>query len=161
MPTVAFTGYRPEFRYAQDWDLWLRLAEVGQFACVPQFGYAYRVSESSISAFRRQQQLRLAEIARACRGARGRGEAETSLLADAARVSVLPPPLRKMAAPNGYFIGKCLLDRRDRRATSYLIRSLRANPYSLRRWLALVAARVLCRRDGQTLETSFMNLPTS
>jgi len=88
-------GYRAEFRYAQDWDLWLRLAEVGQFACVPQFGYAYRVSESSISAFRRRQQLRLAEIAHACRGARQRGESEMPLLAEAARVSALPSPPRR------------------------------------------------------------------
>lgn len=145
-------GYRQQFRYAQDWDLWLRLAEVGQFACVPQFGYAYRVSESSISAFRRRQQLRLAEIAHACRGARQRGESEMPLLAEAARVSALPsPPPRETAGAASYFIGKCLLDRRDRRALPYLLRSLRTRPCSFRRWLALGAAHASCRRDGETL----------
>lgn len=148
-------GYRAEFRYAQDWDLWLRLADVGQFGCVSQFGYAYRVSESSISAFRRQQQLRLAEIARACRRARQRGEPETPLLAEAASVSALPsPPLRETAGTASYFIGKCLLDRRDRRALPYLARGLRANPSSLRHWFAVAAAGALCHRLGDTVEVA-------
>ncbi|MCU0872327.1 MAG: glycosyltransferase family 2 protein [Pirellulaceae bacterium] len=151
-------GYRAPFRYAQDWDLWLRLADVGRFACVPKFGYAYRVSESSISAFRRRQQMRLAEIARACHLARKRGETETQLLAEAACVSELPPPaLRETIAVNSYFIGKCLLDRRDRRALPYLARSLRAKPWSVRRWLAVAMAGIVCREQRGSLDTESLN----
>jgi len=74
------------------------------------------------------------------------------LLAEAARVSALPsPPPRETVGTASYFIGKCLLDRRDRRAVRYLVRSLRARPCNLHRWLALGAAHALCRRDGETL----------
>lgn len=143
--------YRAAFRYAQDWDLWLRLAEVGQFACVPEFGYAFRISESSISSFRRRHQCQLSDIAQACRAARLGGESETALLAEAARVSVLPPPPgRKSAGTDSYFIGKCLLERRDRRSLAYLVRGLRAKPWSLRRWFALGAAAALCHGHGET-----------
>lgn len=139
-------GYRHQFRYAQDWDLWLRLVEVGQFACVPQFGYAYRVSEDSISAFRRDQQQQLFQIARGCHAARQNKESEEPWLAEAARISALRKPFARQAqSANSYFIGKCLLDRRDPRAINYLTRSVRAKPWSLRRWFALAAASRLSR----------------
>src|SRR5262249_20822617 len=52
-------GYRAPFRYAQDWDLWLRLTEVGRFDHVPEVLYAYRVTPDSISGLKRRQQEEL------------------------------------------------------------------------------------------------------
>ena len=38
----AVGGYRPEFYYGQDWDLWYRLAETGDFLVLPQVLYNAR-----------------------------------------------------------------------------------------------------------------------
>jgi glycosyltransferase involved in cell wall biosynthesis len=141
-------GYRPAFRYTQDWDLWLRLAEVGLLGYVSEVLFAFRVSESSISAQRRDQQLRLLEAARRCRAARQRGESELPWLDEAAKICREPRALTHTAASNAYFIGKCLLDRRDRRALKYLRRSVRERPWSWRNWAALSAGVLLCRRSS-------------
>ena len=139
-------GYRPSFRVAQDWDLWLRLVERGRIAYVPDFLYAYRVEEQSISSRRREQQLRLLDLARRCAAAREQGQSEEPWLAEAARVSA-EPVLLSARAPlgNSYFIGKCLFDRRDRRALKYLRRCVRLAPWNVRHWAALAGASLLCR----------------
>jgi len=140
-------GYRAAFRYAQDWDLWLRLAEVGSITYVPEYLYAFRVSEQSISSARRGQQLRLAEQARRCRDARLRGESEAPHLEAAEAISgEQHPGNHRSRAASSYFIGKCLLDRRDLRAVGYLGRSVRQNPWQWRGWVALGAAQILCCR---------------
>ncbi len=138
-------GYRAQFRYAQDWDLWLRLAELGGLSYVPEFLYAFRVSPGSLSAARRAQQLRLRELARACRAARGSGSSEAALLAEAERASAQPPvPLAAGDLGPAYFIGKCLLDRRDPRCWPYLCQARRERPWSVRPLAALMLARLRC-----------------
>lgn len=136
-------GYREAFRYAQDWDLWLRLVEAGGLAYEPAFLYAFRVDEGSLSAARRSQQQRLADLARACREARARGASEAPLLAEAARVSAEAPPARSARDPgHTYFIGKCLLDRCDPRCVPYLVRARRERPWALRPNAAWLLARL-------------------
>jgi glycosyltransferase involved in cell wall biosynthesis len=139
-------GYRPAFRYAQDWDLWLRLIDAGRIAYVPEFLYALHVGEASISARHRDQQVRLLQLALACRAARLRGESETTLLGEAERVSSQPAlPTARAEADTSYFIGRCLAKRRDRRAIPYLWRSACRQRWMPRPWLALAAAWLLCR----------------
>jgi glycosyltransferase involved in cell wall biosynthesis len=139
-------GYRSAFRYAQDWDLWLRLAEQGQLSYVPRTLYAYRVDEASISARRRSQQLRLMRLALECRAARVGGRPEEPWLSKAEEVSREPPPARGSSDPgNSYFIGKCLLDRRDRRCRPYLRRAVRDRPTNWRAWGALALSAFLAR----------------
>lgn len=145
-------GYRPPFRYAQDHDLWLRLLDEGGFAFAPEVLYAFRIRDGSISTSRRAQQCRLAELARRCRDARRSGASEDGLLAEAERVSAEPAlPARSGAAGNSYFIGRCLMDRRDRRAARYLWRSLRREPLSWRPWAALPLALLGCWRRLETI----------
>lgn len=122
-------GYRVPFRYAQDWDLWLRLSEVGQIQFAPEALYAFRFSSGSISSFRREQQRRLVEIARKCSAARASGRTEEELLQEASHVSAEPAVQGAVVdAGNAYFVGKCLLDRRDRRALPYLWQSVQHAP---------------------------------
>jgi hypothetical protein len=45
----AVGGYRPEFRYAQDNDLWLRMIRTARFSTVPQVLYHRMVYASGIS----------------------------------------------------------------------------------------------------------------
>ena len=142
----AVGGYREAFRYAQDWDLWLRLAELGQIGYVPAFLYAFRVGENSISATRRSQQLSLFELAKQCRVARLRGVGEQPILQEATRVSAERPRAPRSRDGNAYFIGKCLLARRDPRAISYLRKSVWTRPWSARSWHALLTAAILLRK---------------
>jgi carbamoyltransferase len=67
-------GYREQFRFAQDWDLWWRLAELGGFLIVPEVLYAHRFEESGTTARCRPTQERLGDLAEACARARGRSE---------------------------------------------------------------------------------------
>ncbi|MFZ1576355.1 MAG: glycosyltransferase family 2 protein, partial [Chromatiaceae bacterium] len=53
----AVGGYRPEFRVAQDLDLWMRLAEVGGCVAVPEVLYQACWQAGSISHLRREQQV--------------------------------------------------------------------------------------------------------
>jgi glycosyltransferase involved in cell wall biosynthesis len=142
----AVGGYREEFRVAQDWDLWLRLIERGRIGYVPDFLYAFRIEEQSISGRRREQQLQLVEIARRCHAARLQGASETAHLEEASRISTEPwAPAEPSTLGNTYFIGKCLLNRRDARALPYLRRSVRKAPWNWRHWAALASAALLCR----------------
>lgn len=65
-------GYDPEYRSAEDIDLWLRLAEVGRLANAPEPGVKYRIHENSISDTKRDEQMafcrRAVEAAKARRG---------------------------------------------------------------------------------------------
>jgi glycosyltransferase involved in cell wall biosynthesis len=136
-------GYRSEFRFAQDWDLWLRLVELGQMACVPAFGYAYRVSANAISSSMKRQQDSLREIARLCYDARRRGDQELRLLREALRVSDQRKPSWLGRAPgNNYFVGKALLKRGDPRAQRYFGRVLRQNPLHVYSWLFFLASQL-------------------
>ena len=70
-------GYRESFPYAQDYDLWLRLAERGaKFAVLEDFLTFYRVHEASASEGHREIQAAYAALARACRRARLMGVPE-------------------------------------------------------------------------------------
>lgn len=144
---AAVGGYRSEFRVAQDLDLWLRLTARGEIAYVPQILYEWRIHDRAISASNRSLQEKLGNLARQCHRARAAGHDETPLLMQASQVcSAEHRPAER--ATNAYFIGKCLLDRRDRRAVAYLWRSVREAPLAGRRWGALAAAGLLCRASS-------------
>lgn len=133
-------GYRPQFRYAQDWDLWFRLAEVGPVAYVPDFLYAFRIAPESLSVCRRRQQFRLARLAQRCRIARRSGRGEQSYLQQAARISATEasPRAPRNLAQGNYFIGRCLMERDDPRCHAYLRRCVQERPWHWKGWLALL-----------------------
>ncbi len=60
-------GYRAEFYFAQDSDLWLRLGSVGLLAYEQAILYSFRVSENSISSSYRTVQHQLGDLAKECR----------------------------------------------------------------------------------------------
>jgi glycosyltransferase involved in cell wall biosynthesis len=142
-------GYRAPFRYAQDWDLWLRLLERGRVGYVPEILYAYRIAPDSVSGSRRQQQQQLVDLAARCREARRRGQPEQEWLQEALACSGQVGDPRP-SGTDSYFIGRCLMDRRDRRAVGYLARSVSERPWSWRRWTALAGSLVVCRGIQET-----------
>ena len=66
-------GYRTQFRFAQDHDLWYRMAEHGLLATCPEVLFEYRMDVSGISPQNRARQKRLGELARECYFARKSG----------------------------------------------------------------------------------------
>jgi glycosyltransferase involved in cell wall biosynthesis len=121
-------GYRAVFYYAQDSDLWLRLANIGRLNYVPRVLYRYRISAESMSGQLHSAKLPYAQLIEELRAARERGEDEAPILEH------FDPPPRKSdgvvssADTTQYFIARCLMSRRDPRARGYLRSCLRSNP---------------------------------
>lgn len=127
-------GYRPHFLFAQDGDLWLRLAERGGFACVQGVLYECVYDLDGISATRQAAQAAFGEYAHACRAARLAGLPDP------------PPPSfdrtpatkaerRRARAAALYYVGACLDARSDRRGRAYLRQAIASQPASARTWL--------------------------
>ena len=135
---VRTGGYRPQFRYAQDWDLWWRMGEQGSLAVIPEFLYAYRVHLAGASAGHRGVQRRYGALAVRCARARAGGQPEDDLLAEAAGLSVAAESPRSTGAASDYFIGRALVRRRDPAAREYLWSALRQQPWRLRAWFSLL-----------------------
>lgn len=142
----AVGGYRREMYYAQDSDLWLRLVQVGSLAYVASTLYRFRIDGASISGALHPLKLPFAEAITALHQARLAGEPEEPILE---RVRALPvraaagSPAKQSGHVTNYFIGNCLLARRDPRSLAYLIRSLRQQPLYWRTWLKLPLALLL------------------
>lgn len=145
----AVGGYRPEFYYAQDADLWYRLADRGGFLFLPDVLFRFRISESSISARNRESQQRLMALAMACREARAAGRSEEPLLREAAEIRPGRAPAgRSNRGAGAYFIGRALLRNRDPRALGYLRRYASIRPLDPKGWVSLLQARALGRGRG-------------
>jgi glycosyltransferase involved in cell wall biosynthesis len=128
-------GYRKEFYYAQDVDLWTRLIEIGEHIIIPRVLYENCLYPSSISGTRKNEQKKLhAFIVRATR-ARRTGVSETIWLKRAARFSerCRQRSAKKSNLSQGaYFIGSCLVANSPLLARKYLRLSIEYNPLNLR-----------------------------
>ena len=63
-PVRRLGGYRAAFRAAEDYDLWLRLAEIGRVANLPDYLVQYRLHGANLSrleAVRQAFSVRLAQ----------------------------------------------------------------------------------------------------
>src|SRR5258708_3708955 len=56
--------YDKDFEYAEDYDLWTRVAHIGKLANIPEPLLCHRVHENQISISKKQQQKRLTNICR-------------------------------------------------------------------------------------------------
>jgi glycosyltransferase involved in cell wall biosynthesis len=137
-------GYRAEFRYGQDFDLWYRLAQDGKFQTTPQVLYTARILPGGISSAARRQQETLARLSRGALEARLRGESDSEIVARAARVgAVRHAGTRRSRAAGLYFIGEALRKRRNPRSRDYLWQAVAEWPFFLRAWIRLAQALIL------------------
>lgn len=139
-------GYREKFYFAQDSDLWLRLAQVGKLDYVQRVLYRYRIAADSISGRLHARKLPYARLIDELHAARQRGEDDTGLLAAAVlpgRGSGAEGEPKSSSGMTQYFIGRCLMARRDPRARQYLRAALHDDPSSPRYWLMYGVASVL------------------
>jgi glycosyltransferase involved in cell wall biosynthesis len=140
----AVGGYRWQFWFAQDSDLWLRMAERGGFRCLPECLYQLGIGEGSISSRYRRVQNEFGELGHACRRRRLQGESERPTLAEAEELT------QRLASGGlgrgrrgscAYMIGRWLLAERNPAAIRYLLRATKSEPWNLKAWLSLVRAR--------------------
>jgi glycosyltransferase involved in cell wall biosynthesis len=148
-------GYRPQFYFAQDLDLWLRLADIGQYAIVPETLYRYCFDGASISGKYRNAQLALAKIIRELQNAAPAQKEDLLLRASRLRPGLLPASKLNRGA-GSYFIARCLLRNRDIRARDYLLQSIRERPLQFRSYFTFCLSWVAdqYRRMLQTTRLS-------
>jgi len=130
---VRAGGYREAFRYAQDLDLWLRLAPLGRITIVDEVLYEAAIDVGSLSATARAHQVALTELAIALRDAGSDGR--DALLARAAPVARREPRTPRDDARTLYFMASCLRRNRDRAWRGYARAALQHDPLHLRTWL--------------------------
>jgi glycosyltransferase involved in cell wall biosynthesis len=132
-------GYRPEFYFGQDWDLWYRLASLGTFCIIQQTLCICQFVSGSISSSWRHEQTKFAQLSKNAMLLRHEGRSDETALAEARR---LLPSLKNRAtwrnkSAANYFIGKCLLDNRNGAALGYLMSAAEENPLHLKAWISL------------------------
>jgi glycosyltransferase involved in cell wall biosynthesis len=132
-------GYRPEFYLGQDWDLWYRLASLGLFCTLQKTLCVCRVTVGSISTSKEHEQRKFAELSRDAMLMREQGISDEPVLVSARQVlsSAKGKLTRSDQAAANYFIGKCLMDNKDRAASGYLASAVKLNPLHLRAWIGL------------------------
>jgi glycosyltransferase involved in cell wall biosynthesis len=143
-------GYRPEFYYSQDSDLWLRFAEKAQIAYYPEFLYAFQYKTGCISSLRRPVQKQLGRIAHECRDARLKSLDESPLLHRAANFRPpFNPPLNKDIARGPYFIAGCLRAQGNRKALDYYRLALKYRPCFLPAWFWMIWSWLFGKKKAQ------------
>ena len=131
-------GYRAEFYFAQDTDLWIRMAAVGDLCIADEVLYEARVEVHGISSLHRAEQLASAAIALAIRDAPNDAQ-RSALLREASTIRPAGRRLtRAMEAKGLYFIAACLRRRKDPRWRRYASCALRRNPLNMRSWLLIL-----------------------
>ena len=137
-------GYRKQFRFAQDTDLWFRMTRVGKLAELPEILFEWGIDVDGISSASHDRQRRLATLAREsfeC-GFKG-GQDDSCILEDAEATSwkELPPSrviLPRDARANAeFFIGSQLYTLGDGRCREYLKRAIAQRPFRARPWAKL------------------------
>lgn len=136
-------GYRAEFHYAQDSDLWLRMAEQARIGYIAAIRYDARKEPNSASGAARAAQRRFGELGHLCRQVRLAGQDEAPWLAEAVALSAQvragiaqsASGRRGALADANYLIGAMLVANHDARARGYLARAIRLCPWRYKPWI--------------------------
>lgn len=149
MPRDAYLsvgGYRKEFYYAQDIDLWSRLKQQGQHIVIPKVFYEGLLFANSISATMKKEQEKYLHIINKATEARLNNKSETDWLLKADKLAIECQRLKNSnhgrSSDGSYFIGACLIPHNPILAEKYLTEALRNNPMHLRARYKL--ARLRC-----------------
>lgn len=135
--------YRNEFLKAQDYDLWLRIADMYEIANLAEVLYKRRVDKNSISLASRYDQELFAKIARECAEARRK-----DLIEPLDKLQKINTTLQKNRINNNrkkkahyYFhTGRQLLKSRQlTNSRKYFYKSIIAWPFYLHQWFFIFA----------------------
>lgn len=141
-------GYRAAFKVAQDLDLWLRMAEVGQCLATPEIAYVATLNHGSISATRRREQLQTTRRILAATAARRAGlteviEPEPEIGSGGALLRRLRVVRLLDEARLHCFMGSCLRTRDPGLASQHFRQAIHCCAIYPRAWIGLLRTRVL------------------
>jgi glycosyltransferase involved in cell wall biosynthesis len=135
-------GYRAAFPVAQDLDLWMRISEVGRCFAMPEVLYQVKLAPGSISATRRDEQLRATHSILACAAARRAGKSEAEDLSRwQSELVGLQARVRSTGREHArfyYFIARTLRRHRPDLSRLYYWKSIRSWVLYPRAWAGLV-----------------------
>lgn len=133
----AVEGYRSEFYFAQDFDLWLRMSEHGTIRVIAEALTESMISANSLSGANNPAQKRLSDLAWQSAVLRRQSQSDIEILKKAKLVR--PKPTRVVTPTKQfkslYFIAKCLIDQRHFGAKQYFWQALKKQPFSMKTWL--------------------------
>lgn len=142
-------GYRPEFYFGQDADLWLRMAEHGWIAYVQSCRYSARREVNSVSGAMRGRQKQFGRLGQTCREARRDGLPEQPYVEQAAgltqQIIAGGQSHRRSDCDEtsmAYLIGSQLARNGDNRAKRYLWSAIKQRPWHWRAWARLAQSLV-------------------
>jgi len=138
-------GYRADFYYAQDLDLFTRLAESGPVAVVEDVLYAYTFSPFSISTHASGIQKEYRDLIREGHALRKATGSDAPLLDQAAALrQAVRTGRRKKSSPFAgfYFMGGCLDQTHPRAAASCFIKAWKCRPWSAKALIRCLLAGV-------------------
>jgi len=137
---LAAGGYRSEFYFAQDVDLWLRLCEQGDIGVVEDELTQSVFATTSISGSNSESQGRLMDLALQSAELRRQQKSEVELLKKAEKIRPQATISTNSSArfKAVYFIAKCLLDNNHPGAREYFFRAIKLNSISIKAWLGLL-----------------------
>jgi hypothetical protein len=147
-------GYRWQFYYGQDWDLWYRLAELGAFGMVAAVLYRVRVLPEGISAMHRDRQEAIDRCYQEVRRLRSLRLDDGPALAQAAEIrpgGAVASARRKRSSEGWYMVGEQLRRNGDPRCRCYLAEAIRRRPCDPRPWVRLMQSIVLYLRTRPVL----------
>ena len=150
-------GYRESFRLAQDYDLWLRMAETfgpGWLHVVPEVLYERTIEAAQLQ--KRHQQRVYGNAARECARARRDGHDDEQILHElperVARTDSPDYTQRELEGMYHYLLGTKLLEQnRPSAARRYLLTALWFAPKRPRPWYRLVLS-ILPRTKRQSVQ---------
>ena len=150
----AAGGYRRQFYYGQDWDLWYRLAELGAFAGVQATLYRCRIFPNGISMRNDAQQRSIHACALGAFWARRHAGDEGQFLQGAAAIRPLSSvPSRNSQTPpscasGDYFIAEALRRNGNGRCRRYFWHAIKGRPFMAKNW-ARLAQTIFLRRTPE------------
>jgi glycosyltransferase involved in cell wall biosynthesis len=133
-------GYRSEFYFAQDVDLWSRLRERGEHISISDIYYEGLMFPSSISSTKGAEQKKFLSFINKAASARRNGESERPWLTKAEELSARCRKARfksSQYADGAYFIGSCLQAHNPSLAKEYYKEAVHLNSSHLRARLKL------------------------
>lgn len=136
---VAAGGYRRDYYFAQDLDLWTRLAERGRHFAMHEILYVAKFALNSISSVQRKHQVMSSKLILECARRRRMGMSEAPILAEAR--TIRPDKTKRSSwarAASLYFVGTCLRKRADPRAADYFRDAVRTCPVHVKSFARMI-----------------------
>lgn len=131
-------GYRHHFKVAQDWDLWTRLVEYGEYIILSDVLYQACLMPRSISSLHNKKQIKMFKLILECSDRRRNGQKEDSSLERALTLSQGEKKEHFQLARYYYFIGCCLHSQKSSRAPYYFWKAVRNNPMHVKAIIRLM-----------------------